>query len=241
MPSSSSKAIWDGSKPIRGGIPIVFRKTKPFTALFSLFFCNLAQFGTGRLMAGQHGFARRQVWDIQKVSESEAICTLSFNEATLQEWPYKFKLIYRVSVEKKKLITKLEVCNPPEGNTFAFHALLHNYFAVKDINNVRIQSLKALQYADKLQNGNMVTEEAKDIKIDREVDRMYLRTPPVVTLSEGQRRILIRKSANLAETVLWNPWIEKSKTMLDFDDEEVIRFAIIIIYLLIIYLYSTKQ
>ena len=55
----SKQAVLDGTKPIRGGIPIVF-----------------PQFGTGDILveeAGskQHGFARNKVWEVMHVEKEK--------------------------------------------------------------------------------------------------------------------------------------------------------------------------
>jgi glucose-6-phosphate 1-epimerase len=65
----SSKAFLDGSKPVRGGIPVVFPifgpPTKPEHSKLS-----------------QHGFARSEVWELEKtVMDNEAGVSVQFGEA----------------------------------------------------------------------------------------------------------------------------------------------------------------
>lgn len=57
----SREAILDGSKPIRGGIPVVFPQ-----------FNDL-----GPLSA--HGFARKSVWSIEETSSLEGVASVSFS------------------------------------------------------------------------------------------------------------------------------------------------------------------
>jgi glucose-6-phosphate 1-epimerase len=53
------------------------------------------------------------------------------------------------------------------------------------------------------------------------VDRVYANTPATVEILDlgFKRSIRIEKSGS-ASTVVWNPWIEKSKRMADFGDDE---------------------
>jgi glucose-6-phosphate 1-epimerase len=53
------------------------------------------------------------------------------------------------------------------------------------------------------------------------VDRVYFDTTAAVDIidPELKRRIRVSKSGSHS-TVVWNPWIEKSKRMPDFGDEE---------------------
>src|SRR5690606_35669711 len=105
----SSKAVFDGSKPIRGGIPIVF-----------------PQFGKGPLP--QHGFARNQSWIFEKLGMNSLKCTLEDNPQTFSQWPFKFRLEYLIEIiEENKLKTQLIVTNS-DSKEFNFTSLLHTYF-----------------------------------------------------------------------------------------------------------------
>ena len=88
----SEKAILDGTKAIRGGIPICF-----------------PQFGKLGECTNQHGFARNATWDfvdseVDAAREmAKATFTTSSTEETLKEFPYKFTLKYTVTIEKEFL------------------------------------------------------------------------------------------------------------------------------------------
>lgn len=85
----STKAIYDGKKAIRGGIPIVF-----------------PQFGPGKLP--QHGFARTSMWNVESVEGGKVHLSLRDSEETRAVWPFAFRLDYRVSCSKAALTTELE-------------------------------------------------------------------------------------------------------------------------------------
>lgn len=128
----SSAAILDGSKPIRGGIPLVFPVFGPPPKTHA----------TGSLP--QHGFARNSYWEFLGKSSSESLgqgadnsVKLDFglssdflDEATKKKWPYNFGLVYSVTLGKGKLETQLHVQNKGD-QAFEFQALFHTYLAVK--------------------------------------------------------------------------------------------------------------
>ena len=52
---------------------------------------------------------------------------------------------------------------------------------------------------------------------------VYISTPDTHTINlddTNNSSILTIKKENLPDTEVWNPWIEKSKAMADFDDDE---------------------
>lgn len=130
----SSAAITDGSKAVRGGIPLVF-----------------PVFGTDKgkkevAALPQHGFARTSRWEFLGKSTSEGAAVggggdgsvkLDFGlspsnvgEEAKKAWPYEFGLIYSVTLGREGLTTSMVVRN--EGETaWEFQVLLHSYLRVK--------------------------------------------------------------------------------------------------------------
>lgn len=183
----------------------------------------LAQFGTGPILPGQHGFARNQLWNVEKKSEeaSSIVCTLSQNEKTKRVWPHNFNLVYTISLFKGQLKTSLRVENPSSNMmSFEFNCLLHTYFQIDDVKTVKITGFSGLCYCDKLRNGQLSEETRQSVAIVSEMDRAYLDAISPITLSSANGIITLEKTG-FTDYVLWNPWIEKSKTMPDFEDEEV--------------------
>lgn len=212
----SRKAVYDGSRPIRGGIPIVF-----------------PQFGLGPITARQHGFARIQTWKVTKTAPHEVQCTLCHNEATLAEWPFLFELVYTITLaEGHRLQCDLVVTNvSPAGATFDFSMLFHTYFDVsppgdpakarsEGVTTLTIEGLHALPYSDKLAQGRESREERLLVTVDGEVDRTYMGVSRPVFLKTHAGRIKIEGSPTLTDAVVWNPWVEKAKAMADFADDE---------------------
>jgi glucose-6-phosphate 1-epimerase len=128
----STAAKLDGSKPVRGGIPLVF----------PVFGSDPAHAATSKLP--QHGFARNNKWEFLGKSTSEGDGEAEGNSVKLDfglsaaglgadwraKWPYDFGLVYSVTLSKGSLTTSLVVSNEGE-DAFECQALLHTYLRVK--------------------------------------------------------------------------------------------------------------
>jgi glucose-6-phosphate 1-epimerase len=128
----SEKAVLDGSKAIRGGIPVVFPVFGP----------PPKEHATSSLP--QHGFARTSIWEFLGKSTSESSSTKSddsvkldfglstamLDEESRKAWPYEFGLVYSVTLGKGSLETSLLVQNKG-GRSFDFQCLFHTYLRIK--------------------------------------------------------------------------------------------------------------
>lgn len=202
----SSTSKMDGSKAVRGGIPLVFPNFGPWK------------------LGPQHGFARSMWWTVStppKKIEGEkkmmAVFQLVDNDESRKIWNHKFLLQYTVILSETELITQLDITNT-DKESFDFTTLLHTYFKVNDITTSKIIGFKGCQYLDKVKNSDKEeTEDRTEIVIDENVDNIYKNTIGH-TLVNDEFSITLKKT-NLPDTVLWNPWIEKAAKMSDFDDD----------------------
>lgn len=122
----SEQSALDGSKAIRGGVPVIFPQ--------------FAERGPGM----RHGFARLSTWRLVG-GEQPGIAVFALNQddlapAIAREWPYRFELQLTVSIEGARLSLALDVYNSGR-EAFAFSSALHTYFLVDDIDDVRIGGL----------------------------------------------------------------------------------------------------
>ncbi|KAG6042188.1 hypothetical protein E4U41_003934 [Claviceps citrina] len=211
----------DGSKGVRGGIPIVFPIFGPARSDHT---------PTSRLP--QHGFARTSRWEFLGKSTSEGVSSsvkLDFGlssdsvpDSTRALWPYKFGLLYSVTLDRESLNTTLVITNDGD-EPFDCQMLLHTYFNVKDISTVTITGLENSKYIDKMDGANVKTENSSPVTISAETDRVY--TPangaahPIVISDSGVTRFRMVRD-NLDQVVVWNPWIEKAKGMDDFTPKD---------------------
>lgn len=220
----SEKAVVDGTKAIRGGIPLVF-----------------PVFGASPDMPN-HGFARiSNEWKVDSVNQhkqpdevesdlTEVWFVLESNEETRKYWPHEFTIKYQVQLRAESLQTALHVVNC-DDHVIEFQALLHSYFRLpSDISNVRVEGLKGVSYFDKVAGSN-ATEEGDELAVTGETDRVFANAPDRIHINfqdENKRRIVVEKWAQVegetqernSDVVVWNPWIEKAKGMGDFGDDE---------------------
>ncbi|KAF2837418.1 galactose mutarotase-like protein [Patellaria atrata CBS 101060] len=212
----SDAAKLDGSKPVRGGVPVVFPVFGP----------PPKNHATSSLP--QHGFARNSRWEYLGKSTSESasddsvkmdfgLYSAGLSEEAKKAWPYDFGLVYSVTLTKGELSTILTVRN--EGKEgFDFNVLLHTYLRIKDISTTTISGLLGTSYVDKVLDARESTESNSDLRITGETDRVYksLAQDTTTVVENGSPRFdVVRK--NFRDTVIWNPWTEKAKGMGDFE------------------------
>ncbi|TYZ65880.1 hypothetical protein PybrP1_010818 [[Pythium] brassicae (nom. inval.)] len=225
----SARAALDGSKPIRGGVPLVFPV-----------FGSAAGFPN-------HGIVRTSTkWALTQLSESAggdadtptvATFALAADDATRAVWPVDFALSYEVKLFPRRLVTALHVRNT-SGAECAFHALLHTYLTVDDVRDggVQVEGLRGLQYFDKV-TGSSATEQRAALRFEGETDSVYADAPNELVVrirganGGASRVVTIEKAASVdgepqpSDTVVWNPWAEKAQAMSDFGDNEFLSMV----------------
>ncbi|KAJ3512433.1 hypothetical protein NLJ89_g3521 [Agrocybe chaxingu] len=203
----SSKAFLDGSKPVRGGIPVVFP-------------CFGAPTHPEHSKLTQHGFARNEVWKFESiVMDNEAGVSVRFildsDSAHIKELYSKpFKLAYVITLAEHQLSTNLHVQNTSTSDPLEFQALLHTYIRAP-ADDVRITPLKGLSYYDKTESTQEAratpkTETRDEILVKNFTDSVYENAPldyKVVWPSGG---VHVR-AKGFKDVVIWNPQEEGQK------------------------------
>ncbi|KAL2165377.1 hypothetical protein VTH06DRAFT_675 [Thermothelomyces fergusii] len=228
----SEAAKLDGSRAVRGGIPIVF-----------------PVFGTAPDHAQtkelpQHGFARTSRWEFLGKSTSESVAGKAASEPTVKldfglssaapgldpkaaaHWPFKFNLIYSVTLGRRSLTTSIVAAND-DSAPFECQVLMHTYLRVGDITKVEITGLASAPYFDKVDTANphkTQPAEPAGLTITGETDRVYAPAAGAdVTVAEaGAPRYRVARD-NLASLVVWNPWADKARAMPDFAPDDGFR------------------
>ncbi|WP_371195215.1 D-hexose-6-phosphate mutarotase [Glaciecola sp. SC05] len=211
----SEKAIYDSETPIRGGVPICW----PW-------------FGANKRVIGapSHGFVRTQIWTLLKVQETsnsegkiiDTVCTLVPSQLGLHEVPKGLELILNISIGSTCEI-KLSTYNNSQ-QTIALSQAIHSYFAISDIQQISIHGLDS-NYYNKLDDsaGNL---SPKPYQIVGETDRVHS-LPPLpnnrvkqnISISENQADMVNIEQTGHNGTVVWNPWINKSRGMKDMSSK----------------------
>jgi glucose-6-phosphate 1-epimerase len=206
----SSQSRWENGHAIRGGVPICF----PW-------------FGAKAddPKAPAHGFVRTKAWQlesIEQVKDGTAVSMFIESDAdTKRWWPAEFRLACRVTFGSH-LLLELVVTNTGK-ESLRFEEALHAYHKVGNILSTRVSGLQATNYIDKT-DSNLKKVQRGEIAIASETDRVYLNTKDAIELEDPalRRRTRVAK-VNSSTTVVWNPWVQKARSLSDFGDNEWIQ------------------
>ena len=206
----SPYAVYEAGQPIRGGIPICWPWFGPHPANPAL---------------PSHGFARTRLWTLASSAEDDSGVRLTFtladSPATLLLWPHAFHLELEMHLGAG-LHLALRMTNPGPGS-LPLSAALHTYFTSGDIHHTRVTGLDGVPYHEKITTPPDHIQDG-DITFDREVDRLYASGTPVQIHDPALARTLSIEGTGSQSTVVWNPWINKSKLLTDLPDEDYLRF-----------------
>jgi len=203
----SSKAFLDGSKPVRGGIPVVFPFFGPPTK-------------PEHSKLPQHGYARNAMWtwNGQVVMDNDAGVSVKLTfkpDATLTQ--DTVELAYVITLAEHQLSTDLHVKNASPTNALTFQALLHTYIRAPS-KSLHIDGLSQLNYTDKTQTGApRLPEQRAVVDVLKFTDSVYEDGPQEhkVTWPEGGMKI---KAIGFKDVVVWNPNVEASAKLSDMEE-----------------------
>jgi glucose-6-phosphate 1-epimerase len=206
---TSDKALFEKGKAIRGGVPICWPWFGPKEGL------------------SQHGFARTAEWrlvsDESQEGKRKINLALSETEESKKIFPYNFHLSYSIEEEGNILKLSLTTLNT-DDKAFLISPALHSYFFVGDVSEIKINGLQNVAFIDKVESGNLSTEGSEYLGITSETDRIYLGSSTnKIYDSSLSRSIKIDHMATA--TVVWNPWLDKCKAMVDMADDEYRKFV----------------
>jgi glucose-6-phosphate 1-epimerase len=201
----SPESLLEHGKPIRGGIPLCWPWFGP------------------RADAPQlpgHGLARLNTWTLESATEdTESVhlqLTLTDSAETLQLWPHAFHLVMNIQLSSKLSVALTMEHRGQESADFT--SALHTYLNVGAIEQTRVLGLENATHLDSL-NAHQRMPAHGVITFDQEVDRIYESTATVTVEDLAWKRAIIVSKAGSTATVVWNPWIEKSKRLSDLPDE----------------------
>ncbi len=207
----SEKAQYKKECSVRGGIPICWpwfgnAEFNP-EAVKTLISNNTAA----------HGFARQLPWELHTLSESahglSIILKLQHSPDTLNIWPVEFDLTCRFDLTDELSVT-LETTNL-SNNKISFSQALHTYLPTDDIKKTRILGANNTLYIDAL-DGWQEKKQCSAITFNQEVDRIYMGKHNYQVFNSGYNFEL---NSNSASSIVWNPWIEKSKRLPQFEND----------------------
>jgi glucose-6-phosphate 1-epimerase len=208
----SRDSALDGSRAIRGGVPVIF-----------------PQFGA-RGTGMRHGFARVATWQLESTGDADgaahAVFTLQHTDlpdAIATTWPWAFTLRLRVAVKAQSLELSLSVHNTGE-QAFPFSAALHSYFAIDQLSEARIGGLQRVRYSDETPQDALQAEEL--LQFADKLDRIYYQLPGALTLQSGSHTLRLEQQG-FTDAVVWNPGAQDAAALPDLADDEYQRFICI--------------
>ncbi len=215
QPAGHEPVLWSSmhsrfapGSPIRGGIPLVWP-----------YFGN----GAEATRTPQHGFARTSQWSLRDATVTPggtATITLCLNTSSVPtetrgDLPDDVELMLQVVMDATLQVQLIVQAGASE---ITFEEGLHTYFAVGDITKTSITGLDQSAYEDRL-DGRCHTQHG-NVTFTAQTDRIHDSAEPVCIVDETTGRTIQVTKVGSAQTVVWNPWIEKSQAMTDFGDDE---------------------
>jgi glucose-6-phosphate 1-epimerase len=162
-------------------------------------------------------------WTLTRVSGSDEAVTLVFSltvdSTASAHWPHRAIVEHRIAFGPG-LTMELLVRNSDSG-PFSFEEALHTYFAVSEIEHATVAGLERTDYLDKVAGFARRRQDDDPIRFTGETDRIYQDTEAACVIHDPglQRRITVSKSGSRS-TIVWNPSIDKARSMADFGDSE---------------------
>lgn len=209
---SSDNVIYQLGQAVRGGIPICF-------PMFGNYADNPSEVQTTfQHGLAKHGVARTAMWQLvtQDLSEEKAVITLAWQvpQAFIDQYPtVKLQAHLVFEFDAQGFNITLESKNLGE-ETLCFTQAFHTYLPTDDIHQTQIIGFDKTHYVDMLTNKSQIVEQRGHITFKQEVDRIYQTSPTINLVTPDYTANL--SSKNSLSTIIWNPWIEKSKTLDQF-------------------------
>lgn len=177
----------DPAKSVRGGIPVLFP------------ICG----GLEGSALPQHGFARDLPWQIDALADGQGVrLALCDTSATRALFPHRFELVLAFRLEPQALAITVQVHHRGEAGDapLPFSLGLHPYFAVPDLEAVRVAGLPA-RALDQAAGATAATADLL-ARLPQGVDLLAGPTP-AVRLEAGDLAITLDTQAPLDLAVVW--------------------------------------
>lgn len=204
----SKKSDFEQGKAIRGGIPLCW----PWFGVHPNDSAN---------KAGNHGFARLQLWQVDNIdiNEQGVEVSLRWQGNNMSDfWPFACKLT-QVLFFGKSFNQVLTMTNLSDHDAY-YTGALHSYLSVSSPENTTIAELAKAPFDDKLTGkactpAPLVTTLANGID---PVDRVYHSHEVMNVVDSHWQRTIELKAINTKQWVFWNPGTELATNMADIHE-----------------------
>ncbi len=199
----SPRAVFDGHRAIRGGVPICF-----------------PQFNQRGPLA-KHGFARNLAWALERSQAGgdcvQAVFVLADTAQTRAWWPHAFTARLNVLLAPGSLRLELSVHNSG-ATAWDCTAALHTYLRVEDIARVRLDGLDGCARWDAVQDARGLQSGA--VAFAGEYDSVFAAAPALLQLrGDGVHSLDVAQGPSWSNTVVWNPGASRCAALPDMPDD----------------------
>lgn len=200
----SEDTSYQKGKAIRGGIPLCW----PWFG---------AHINDPKNVAGNHGFARQQHWQVEAIDIDESNVNIILiwqgdDMHPLFSSPCQLRQILSIG---KEFSQTLEMINLSDVDV-KYTGALHSYFRVSDPKNISIKGLEKASFDDKL----LALRCAPEASLNGlgPIDRVYHNDDVVLIVDDVWQRTIKIEPLNTKQWVFWNPGINLSKLLADIHE-----------------------
>lgn len=211
----SDTALYDGKKPVRGGVPVCWPWFGPYDP------AALGPDPSDEHKKG-HGIARYAFWDVESVESvgeaTHVVFVLTSDDDIRKAWPLEFSLRLHVTLGEALEMT-LEGENRSDREWRVSEAF-HTYFGVGEAEGLVVRGLDGTTRIDKLADGERGTQSG-DVAMMTPMEQVFVGHPGTLVIEDrdNAREIVIERE-NSASSVLWNPGPEGVQSFADMPDDQ---------------------
>lgn len=209
----NDEAVFKAGKSIRAGVPVCW----PWFGNLARNPQSVQDMRQSNDPAPAHGLVRATDWELLGIeTQGQSLVlelVLPVPQGGLPGWPHQVDLKLSIRLDEQLHISLTSHNRGTESVSIS--QALHSYFAVSDVRQVHVEGLDGLDYIETLDDWKTVPQ-AGDLHFTGETDRIYLDTPPQLSIVDPawQRRIQLTSSGSRS-AVIWNPWIDRAAQFSD--------------------------
>ena len=160
--------------------------------------------------APSHGFGRIKIWEVAEQSASRAILNLA-TDGTDPDFP--FNCTASLLVELSDTLNVALTTTNTGHTAFPITQALHTYLGVAEVSQVALHGL-ANTPRNHISSGTELAVHTEPLTIAEETEILYRGVQGTITVDDpaNHRRIAVCNTPG-ADAAIWNPWIEKTKTL----------------------------
>lgn len=209
----NDEAVFKAGKSIRAGVPVCW----PWFGNLARNPQSVQDMRQSNDPAPAHGLVRATDWELLGIeTQGQSLVVelvVPMPQGGLPGWPHPVDLKLSIRLDEQLHISLTSHNRGTESVSIS--QALHSYFAVSDVRQVHVEGLDGLDYIETLDDWKTVPQ-AGDLHFTGETDRIYLNTPPQLSIVDPawQRRIQLTCSGSRS-AVIWNPWIDRAAQFSD--------------------------